>query len=156
MLLDQNDQPISDFTYAPRQSYRFRADGRGKVGSFELAVQSPEEITVVEPRAGSVVFRDEDLQIRWSGAIGSTFRILISSFDPKSNIPVKPLLEVGVKEGTNSIVLPAKILKGIQTGGGRFLFSVVSSNRIRTRIPGYPQDVLVQASSIHNVLLWLK
>jgi hypothetical protein len=33
---------------------------------------------------------------------------------------------------------------------------VISSNRIRTRVPGYSEDVLVQASSIHNVLLWLK
>jgi len=157
MLVDQNDQPISDFTYAAGQQYRFRADGKGKVASFELSVQSPEEITVVEPRAGSVAFRDEDLKIRWNGSIGSTFRVLISSFDPQSNIPVKPLLEVTVKEGTNSVVLPAGILKGLQNrSAGRFLFSVISSNRIRTRVPGYSEDVLVQASSIHNVLLWLK
>jgi len=156
-LVDQNDQPISEFTYAARQSYRFLADGRGTVASFELSVQSPEEITVVEPRAGSVAFRDDDLKIRWNGAVGSRFRVLISSFDPQSNIPVKPLLEVTVKEGTNSIVLPASVLKGIQPGfTGRYLFSVISSNRVRTRIPGYSEDVLVQASSIHNVLLWLK
>jgi hypothetical protein len=157
MLVDQNDQPISDFTYAAGQQYKFRADGKGKVASFELSVQSPEEITVVEPRAGSVAFRDEDLKIRWSGSIGSTFRVLISSFDPQSNIPVKPLLEVTVKEGTNSIVLPASLLKGLQSGSaGRYLFSVISSNRIQARIQGYSEDVLVQASSIHNVLLWLK
>lgn len=156
-LVDQNDTPISDFTYAPGQQYKFRADGKGKVGKFELSVQSPEEITVVEPRAGSVAFRDEDLKIRWNGAIGSTFRILISSFDPQSNIPVKPLLEVTVKEGTNSVVLPASFLKGLQyRSAGRYLFSVISSIRIRTRVAGYSEDVLVQASSIHNVLLWLK
>jgi hypothetical protein len=156
-LVDQNDQPISEFSYYAGQRYKFVADGRGTVASFELSVQSPEEITVVEPRAGSVAFRDEDLKIRWNGASGSTFRILISSFDPQSNIPVKPLLEVTVKEGTNSIVLPAGMLKGLQNrSAGRFLFSVISSNRIRTRVPGYSEDVLVQASSIHNVLLWLK
>jgi hypothetical protein len=33
---------------------------------------------------------------------------------------------------------------------------VISSNRILTRVAGYSGDVLVQASSIHNVLLWLK
>ncbi|MBF8297114.1 MAG: hypothetical protein HW389_3659 [Bacteroidetes bacterium] len=156
-LVDQNDQLISDFSYAAGQRYKFVADGRGTVASFELSVQSPEEITVVEPRAGSVAFRDEDLKIRWNGTAGSTFRILISSFDPQSNIPVKPLLEVTVKEGANSIVLPASVLKGLQTrSASRYLFSVISSNRIRTRVPWYSEDVLVQASSIHNVLLWLK
>lgn len=157
MLVDQNDQPISDFSYAAGQQYKFRADGKGKVPTFELSVQSPEEITVVEPRAGSVAFRDEDLKIRWNGTVGSTFRILISLFDPQSNIPVKPLLEVTVKEGVNSVVLPAGLLKGLQSRtSDRYLFSVISSNRIRTRVSGYDEDVLVQASSIHNVLLWLK
>jgi hypothetical protein len=156
-LVDQNDQPISVFSYSAAQRYKFVAEGRGAVAPFQLEIGSPEEIAVVEPRAGSVVFRDEDLQIRWNGKVGSSFKILISSFNDRSNIPVRPLIEVTVKEGTNSIVLPAKVMKGFQASGeGRYLFSFISSNRAETRIPGYSENVLVQASSIHNVLLWLK
>ena len=156
-LVDKDNAPISDFTFAPRQHYRFVADGRGAVSSFELGIDSPDEVTVVEPKAGSVVFRDRDLQIRWDGKAGSKFRILVSSFNPASNVSVKPLIEVNVTEGSNSIVIPSDLLEGLRANSdGRYLFSFISSNRNVVSIPGYKGNVLVQASSIHNVLLWLR
>ena len=156
-LVDKDDAPIADFTYAPRQHYRFVAAGRGSVSSFELGIDSPEEVTIVEPRAGSVVFRDKDLQIHWDGKAGASFRILVSSFDPESNVAVRPLVQVDVKEGSNSITIPSMLLKGLRANSdGRYLFSFISSNRNVVRIAGYKENVLVQASSIHNVLLWLR
>lgn len=156
-LVDQDNQPIANFTYASGQRYRFVADGRGAVSPFELAIQSPEEVTVLEPRAGSIVFRSENLQIRWSGKCGESFRVLVSSFDARFTVAVKPILQVDVREGSNSIVLPAKVLQSLKASAdGRYLFSFISSNRSEARIPGYPENVLVQAASIHNVLLWLK
>lgn len=157
MLVDQDNQPIADFAYAPAQTYRFIADGRGAISPFELAIQSPDEVTVLEPKAGSVVFRNEDLQIQWRGQSGGSFRVLVSSFDAHTPLPVKPILQVDIKEGSNSIVLPAKVLKGLKASSdGRYLFSIISSNRNEATIPGYSEKVLVQAASIHNVLLWLK
>ena len=156
-LVDQDNQPIGNFAYAAGQTYRFVADGRGSVTPFELAISSPEEITVLEPKAGSVVFKDDDLQIRWSGKVGGSFRVLISSFSSRSNVPVKPLLQVDVKEGSNSITLPAKVLKSLQANSdGRYLFSFISMNRSVTSVPGYTGNVLVQAASIHNVQVWVK
>ncbi len=156
-LVDQDNQPVADFTYTAGQRYRFVADGRGAVSSFEIAIQSPEEITVLEPRAGSIVFRDEDLHLRWDGKRGDKVRLLISSFDAKSNVSVKPLLEVSIQEGANSITIPAKVLQGVRANrDGRYLFSFISSNRNKATVPGYSENVLVQAASIHNVLLWLK
>ena len=156
-LVDQDNQPVGNFTYASGQTYRFVADGRGTVSPFELAISSPEEITVLEPKAGSVVFKNDDLQVRWSGKVGGTFRLLISSFDARSNVPVKPLLLVEVIEGSNSITVPAKVLKGLQANSdGRYLFSFISMNRSVTSVPGYAGNVLVQAASIHNIQLWVK
>ena len=157
MLVDQDNQPIGNFTYAAGQTYRFVADGRGAVSPFELAISSPEEITILEPKAGSVVFKNDDLQVRWSGKVGDSFRVLISSYDARSNVPVKPLLQVEVKEGSNSITLPTKVLKSLQANSdGRYLFSFISMNRSVASVPGYSGNVLVQAASIHNIQLWVK
>jgi hypothetical protein len=156
-LVDQDNQPIGNFAYAAGQTYRFVADGRGSVSPFELAISSPEEITVLEPKAGSVVFKNDDLQIRWSGNVGGSFRVLISSFNARSNVPVKPLLQVDVNEGSNSVTLPAKVLKSLQANSdGRYLFSFISMNRSEASVPGYTEKVLVQAASIHNIQLWVK
>jgi hypothetical protein len=156
-LVDQDNASAGSFVYVPGQNYRFVADGHGAVSSFELGIRSPDEITVLQPRAGSVVFRDVDLQIRWNGNRGDSLRVTISSFDAQANIPVKPILQLNVVDGANSIIIPAKILKALpQNGDGHFLFSVISSNMSVTNIPGYSENVLVQASSIHNILLWLK
>ena len=156
-LVDQDNQPIGNFIYAAGQTYRFVADGHGLVTPFELAISSPEEITILEPKAGSVVFKNNDLQVLWSGKVGGTFRVLISSFDARSNIPVKPFLQVDVKEGQSSVILPAKVLQNLQVNSdGRYLFSFISMNRSVTSVPGYTGNVLVQAASIHNVQVWVK
>jgi len=156
-LVDQDNKPIGNFTYAAGQTYRFVADGRGAVSPFELAIASPEEITILEPKAGSVVFRGDDLQVRWSGHVGDTFRVLISTYDARSNVPVKPLLQVDVKEGSSSITLPAKVLEALQVNSNvQYLFSFISMNRSVASVPGYSERVLVQAASIHNIQLWVK
>jgi hypothetical protein len=159
MLVDQDDVPIPNFTYTAGQSYRFVADGKNAVSSFSKEINSPDEITVVEPKAGSIAFRNEDLHVRWGGKPGGNVRLLISSFDAKSNVPVKPLLQfdIDVREVTNTLVVPSKLLQSVRANSdGRYLLSFISSNRITTTIPGYDGNVLVQAASIHNVLLWLK
>lgn len=155
-LVDQDNEPVPSFTYAPGQNYRFAADGRGAVSSFQLGIQSPEEITVTEPKAGSIVFRSDDLHVNWNGKHGELMRVLISSYDSKAVVPVQPLVELTI-DGDNSIIIPAKVLQALQANrNGEYLFSFVSSNRTETKIAGYADNVLVQAASIHNILLWLK
>ena len=156
-LVDQDDVPIPNFTYAAGQRYRFAADGKNTVSSFAKEIESPDEITVLEPKAGSILFRNEDLRLRWDGKRGEDLRLLISSFDAKSNVPVKPLIQVSIEEGSSSIIIPAKVLQSVRANSeGRYLFSFISSNKVTTTVPGYDGNVLVQAASIHNVLLWLK
>ena len=156
-LVDQDNVPIPNFTYSAGQSYRFVADGKSTVSSFTKEIVSPDEITVLEPKAGSILFRNEDIHLRWDGKRGEQLRLLISSFDAKSNTPVKPLLQLSIEAGSSSITIPAKVLQSVRTNSeGRYLFSFISSNRVTTTVPGYDGNVLVQAASIHNVLLWLK
>lgn len=156
-LVDQDNGPIPNFTNTAGQRYRFVADGKNTVPTFTKEIESPDEITVLEPKAGSILFRNQDIHLRWDGKRGEELRLLISSFDAKSNVPVKPLLQLSIEEGSSSITIPAKVLQSVQTNSeGRYLFSFISSNRVTTTVPGYDGNVLVQAASIHNVLLWLK
>ncbi len=161
-LVDQDNAPIPNFTFTAGQHYRFVADGKNTVLSFAKEIESPDEITVLEPKAGSILFRNEDIHLRWDGKRGGELRLLISSFDTKSNVPVKPLLQLSIEEGSSSITIPAKVLQSVRANSdGRYLFSLISSNRVTTTVPGYsdgnvPVNVLVQSASIHNVLLWLK
>lgn len=157
-LVDQDNVPNPNFTYAPGQRYRFVADGKNLASSFfPKEIDSPDEITVLEPKAGSILFRNEDLHLRWDGKRGAELRLLINSFDARSNVPVKPLLQLSIEQGSNSIIIPAKVLQNVRANSdGRYLFSFISSNRVTTTVPGYEGNVLVQAASIHNVLLWLK
>ncbi len=156
-LVDQDNIPIPNFTYTPGQRYQFVADGKKAVPTFAREIDSPDEITLLEPKAGSIHFRTEDLQLRWDGKRGQNLRLLISSFDARSNVPVKPLLQVGIQEGSNSVIIPAKVMQSVRANNeGRYLISFISSNKVTTTVPGYSGNVLVQAASIHNVLLWLK
>jgi hypothetical protein len=156
-LVDQDNVPIPNFAYTAGQRYQFAADGKNTVPSFTKEVESPDEVTVLEPKAGSILFRNEDIHLRWEGKRGEELRLLISSFDAKSNVPVKPLLQVSIEEGSGSVVIPAKVLQAVQANSdGRYLLSFISSNRVTTTVQGYDGNVLVQAASIHNVFLWLK
>ncbi|HTY37731.1 MAG TPA: hypothetical protein VMH23_11500 [Bacteroidota bacterium] len=157
-LVDEDNAPASNFVYAAGQQYRFVADGKNSIPAFSKEISSPDEITLVEPKAGQILFRSDDLHLQWQGKRGQQLRLLISSFDEQSNVPVKPLLQVSIQEGSSSVTIPAKVMQSVQANGsGHYMLSFISSNSISTTIsPDYDGSVLVQAASIHNVLLWLK
>ncbi|MDI6767975.1 MAG: hypothetical protein QME52_14235, partial [Bacteroidota bacterium] len=64
------------------------------------------------------------------------------------------ILHMKVRNTKGEITLPTKILELLPIRRfQRYLFTITSENRFTMRIEGYPSDVLVQAASIHNVLL---
>jgi len=144
-----------------RQRYRFVAEGKNTVTSFAKEIESPDEITLLEPKAGSILFRNEDVHLRWDGKRGQGLRLLISSFDAKSNVPVKPLLQLSIEEAElhhDSSQGDAERACEQRRSVPLFAHFIEQSH---TTVQGYtdgniPVSVLVQAASIHNVLLWLK
>lgn len=156
-LVELQERSQLNFSFIAGQQYTFDADGGRGVSPFQVSVQSPDEITITAPKSQSIILRDEDLDVQWEGAVGKTFRLVVSSYDPSTIVPVQPLINIQVNRNDHSVTIPSKVLKALpRTGSGRYLFSFVSSNSQEIQIPGYSENALVQASSIHNLVLWVR
>ncbi|HAL55369.1 MAG TPA: hypothetical protein DCP63_02535 [Bacteroidetes bacterium] len=156
-LVEELDRVPVDPGIIPGQHYAFIADGRGAVKPFTVTIQGPDEITIIEPKALSIVPKDEDLQARWDGVAGESFKVVISLYNPNAIVVVQPLASMGVQRGKNSVTIPAKLLQALPlSSDNRYLFSFISLNQKKTQIPGYSESVLVQAASIHNLIFWLR
>jgi hypothetical protein len=144
-------------TYMPNHEYVVSAEGKGQIGAFGLTIDSPDEVTLLNPRPQGLVFRDEDLVIRWAGRPGDSVQVIISTYDEARGRALKPLMVLRASPRTNSLVFPSKLLKLIPTNAeGRFMLTLVSANRKIATLNGYPDRVLLQAASIHNLLISLR
>jgi len=150
----QVSKPI---TYFANHEYVVSADGKGPIKAFALSINSPDEVTLLNPRSQGLVFRDEDLVIRWAGRPGDSVRVIISMYDETRGRALKPLMVLTASPRSNSLVFPSKLLKLIPTNaGGRYMMTFVSANRKIATVNGYPDKILVQAASIHNILISLR
>ncbi|MFH0990171.1 MAG: hypothetical protein V1799_09170 [bacterium] len=145
--------------YNPQGHYSFLAKGRYSTVTISEEIDAPSDITVTEPQSNSVIVKKENLTVRWSGAIGESFQVVMSIFSPTNHLVVKPVMKIQVQSGSNSITIPSKALQALeQSPNNRYMLSFISSNRKVKRIVdgGLEEKVLIQASSIHNIILWLK
>lgn len=156
-LLNDGSQNIKQFVYEPRHTYSIEAEGKEAIAPFELEVSSPDEITLVEPKPLAFIFRDEDFVLRWEGASSEVVRIVLSTYDEKIGRAATPLMLIKASPHAHSLLLPSKLLKLIpSTPNGRYMLSVISANRQKMTIGGYPNKVLVQGAFIHNTVVNLR
>jgi len=150
-------QVTKPIEYLPRHHYFVEAQGKGQVKAFGLTMDSPDEVTLLNPRPQGLVFRDEDLVIRWTGQSGDSVRVIISTYDEARGRALKPLMVLTASPRSNSLVFPSKLLKLIPTNADdRYMMTFVSANRQIATLDGYPDRVLLQAASIHNILISLR
>lgn len=150
-------QSSKQIAYLPDHQYVVSAEGKGDIKPFGLTLESPDEVTLLHPNTQALVFRDEDLVLRWAGRAADSVRVIISTFDEIRGRASKPLMVLAASPRGNSLVVPSRVLKLIPTSaGGRYLMTFVSANRRIALIDGYPYKVLLQAASIHNILISLR
>jgi hypothetical protein len=150
-------QVTKPMEYIPRHQYLVEANGKGDIKPFGLTIDSPDEVTLLNPRPEGLVFRDEDLVIRWAGQPGDSVRVIISTYDETRGRALKPLMVLRASPRSNSVVFPSKLLKLIPTDhADRYMMTFVSANRRGASLDGYPYPVLLQAASIHNILITLR
>ncbi|MEK6755625.1 MAG: hypothetical protein AABZ02_05675 [Bacteroidota bacterium] len=143
--------------YLPRHRYVVEAEGKGQIGSFDLTFDSPDEVTLLNPRPQALVFRDEDLVIRWSGQAGNFVRVIISTYDETRGRAVNPLMVIKASPHSNSLLVSSKLLKLVPpSANGRLMMTFMSANRREATLQGYPDKVLLQAASIHNLTISLR
>jgi hypothetical protein len=150
-------QVTKPIVYVPRHHYLVEAEGKGPIQPFGLTIDSPDEVTLLNPRPDGLVFRDEDLVLRWAGHTGDSVRVIISTYDETRGRALKPLIVLTASPRSNSLVFPSKLLKLIPTNADdRYMMTFVSANRRIALLDGYPYKVLLQAASIHNILISLR
>lgn len=133
--------------YAPNTLYRWTGTG------LDLTVTTPDDLHVISPPGGSVIRRDRDLVLSWTGSGG--VMIVISIYDRQGRM-ARPLIRVRPRPDRNRAVLSSKVLQALP-GSGTYVFSFIRANRIESNVvAGYPNPILVQAAAVYNSYVELR
>jgi len=141
--------------YEPLRRYSFTATRAiiDSVGEFTVSVEAPENLAVQSPVGGQRILQNKDLELRWSGKGNLSF--IISTVQIQNNqIRIIPILNVRAKKNEGRATLPRKILEVLPKGNYVFTF-VISNRDERATVGNFRGKVLVQASSIYNVVVGL-
>lgn len=163
-LGNDGNQPARPMQYLPRHTYfisargkRYGKNGEHELKKFQLPIQSPDEVTITSLQANSIVFRDEDMVLRWRGEPGYRTKVIFSTYDEKNGRAETPLVQFTSYPKNGALTISSKLLKLIPpTKTGKHLLSLVSVNQAEVSLQGYPDKVLLQAASIHNMIVSLR
>lgn len=162
-LGNDGTQAARPMEYIPRHTYFISAKGKryGKNGehelkSFQLPVFSPDEVTITSLQANSIVFRDEDLILRWRGDPGQRVKLIFSTYDENTGRADRPLVQFTAYPKESALSISSKLLKLVPSTDAKIMLSLVSVNQSEIALEGYPNKVLLQAASIHNVVIALR
>ncbi len=133
-------------TFLPNTQYTWSASPQG-IGPVNTSLRSPGNLTVLSPRGGSHLPKNQILNLQWTGQ-GDTLLIIISSYNRISQ-RAKPLLVIKPKVNRNHARLMPKFLRALP-GGPYYVFTFVLANRNDILVNNYPDRVLVQSASIYN------
>ena len=149
-LLFSGVEYLKDLTglYEPDHLYQWSVMGPG-LGNVSQAIRSPDKLVVHSPAGGSVLSREKDLVLLWTGARGK-LSIIISTFDPWSR-RTRPLLELRSRTNSGRALLPAKLLRQLPRTSRYYLFTFILANRNDTIVlQQFTGKVVAQAASIYN------
>jgi hypothetical protein len=123
------------------------------IGPFAFTgVRMPAELTVTQPSAQSLIVQDEDLSVRWNGAIVGSLQLVVSGYT-LGEID-RPILVLRVQDPARSFRIPSTILGLLPASQyEQFMFSFISLNRQEETLTGYSNKALLQSASIHNIVL---
>ncbi len=137
-------------SYEPGRTYAFSADSVGA-----LALTASDVVTVHTPASGTVVLRDRDLPLQWTGR--GHLKVIISALrvDGGGQFRTTPLLAFSPRKNEGRALVPKRILNGLPRGA--YVLTFVIANRDVRPLPGrFSGMVLLQASSIHNIVVELR
>ena len=137
-------------TYTGNFLYRWQSLNINPFEQFEVTLISPEQIVVTSPTPSGGISLAHNLPVKWTGG-GAAVKIIISDISqPESP---RPLVHLRVRSNRGEVIIPATILRLLPRNRLGFLFTVSSGTSKIIRINGYPDDVLVQATTNHSLYL---
>lgn len=140
---------VRDAIFIPRNNYRFTG-ASDSIGTFDITVQAPENLTVQSPVGGMRVPKDKDVELRWTGQGELSFIVSVVRIGVNNQPKLIPLLNVRAKKNFGYARLSKKILNDLPRGVYILTF-VVSNKDERQMLGSFRNRVLIQASSIYNV-----
>jgi len=151
ILANRNGRDAKDFNFRHNSRFEWKVGGNPPlIRPFNVPVQTPEEVTVTTPKSSSVISKSEDLRVRWNGKIKG-LRLVISGLRGSE---LQPYFQISVKENSDGITIPAKVLNLLPTDTVQtYIFSFINSNRSIIHLNEFPEEILVVASSVHNIVL---
>ena len=165
-LLNDAKSQSKSFEFRPNIDYAIEAEGKAQVSPFTERIESPDQVSITEPKPNSLVLSDEDLTLRWNGRPGKEVIVVISYYDEAnasvvlndpSKVIGKPIMELKSSSGLNAMLISRKLLNLIpKTSSGKIVITLISANRVEANIAQYSGKVLVQSASIHNETVILK
>lgn len=144
---------IRDVTalYQPRTVYTWSA-APDSIGPIAVSIETPEDINIQSPRGGTIISRDRDLVLSWTGQ-GNLF-FVISAYDLPAR-KSKPIFQVKVRDGSHRAVLSSKILR-LLPPQRMYVFTFAMANKKEIAPVGFQGRVLVQATSVYNSYVELR
>jgi hypothetical protein len=140
-------------TFTPNQQYTWISTSL-QYGRVDVSINSPDDLRVLSPVGGSVIVRDRDLPLRWTGGNG-TLKIILSAYDRFSRRTF-PLLEFRPQLNTGRALIPSTLLRQLPQKG-TFVFTFILSNRKEiSSVHSKVGRVLVQAASVYNSYIELR
>lgn len=138
-----------EFVFEPGRSYTWTADSIDGPG---VTIEAPGALTVHSPAGGSVISRNEDLELRWTsdGDVVIVISLVEGIGRPKPLLHLKPRDE-------QVALLPAKILS-LLPADQVYFFTFIRANRSEVRVVRrfFDRTVLVQAASVYNSVVLLR
>jgi hypothetical protein len=145
----QSRHPYADPT---GMTFHWTNSGSGSFPGFDLQAPSvlPIRVTSLSPAYFSP---GRPLKIRWNCA-NPVVNITISRDAGTAQRSIVPVVQFRVLNRKGEVTVPEKILEILPMNRYKwFLLTVSSDNVVPAAVQGYSHDVLIQSSSIHNILL---
>lgn len=140
--------------YLPNTIFTWSAPAPDPISPFTAAIRTPDALTVQSPAGGSIISRNRDLPLRWTGR--GNLAIIISAYDPSTQ-RVRPFLHLRPRMNTGGALLKARILALLPHDRRFWVFTFVLANRDASLVlEGFQGGVLVQAASVYNSYVELR
>jgi hypothetical protein len=139
-------------THTPNATYTWVVSPLS-AASLTVSIDSPGDVKVTSPRGGSILSRNQDLVLQWTGK--GNMSIVISMIDPVSKAH-KPVLNILPGPFREKAVLSSKVLRLLPPNRVYVFTFSVSNRKELANTSSYSGGILVQAASVYNSYVELR
>jgi hypothetical protein len=142
-------------TYQPMTDYVWQAPSQTTgPGSFSTQIRTPDDVRVISPRGGSILSRDKEILLQWTGKGDMT--IVVSVLNPL-NGKTRAILSLRPKLNLGRAMIDPHLLQVLPREQHLFVFTFILANRHdRLMVGQFSGKILVQAASVYNSYVQLQ